>query len=167
MEKSKPSKSARKREDLELQQLGERLLALPIDVLDAIELDARLREAVLEARGISARGALRRQKQYIGKLMRHTDPEPIRRALDRLGSEDRRRKAVFREAERWRDRVATEGQAAVDALADCTGLRDPVLAQLVGELSGCRHEASRRRLLRRIFREVHRALTMKMQSGPG
>jgi ribosome-associated protein len=41
-------------------------------------------DAVLEARRIKAHGALRRQKQYIGKLMGRIDPEPIREALERL-----------------------------------------------------------------------------------
>jgi len=80
----KPSKSARKREYLELQKLGEELLTVrESDLLD-IELDEDLREAVLEARKIRSRGALRRQKQYIGKLMRRTDPAPIRDALARV-----------------------------------------------------------------------------------
>jgi len=81
---SKPSKSARKREYLALQKLGEELLALrEADLLD-IELEEDLREAVLEARQIKSHGALRRQKQYIGKLMRQIDPEPVRAALARV-----------------------------------------------------------------------------------
>lgn len=81
---SKPSKSARKREYLALQKLGEELLALrEADLLD-IELEEDLREAVLEARQIKSHGALRRQKQYIGKIMRRVDPEPIRTAIARL-----------------------------------------------------------------------------------
>ena len=84
MTDSKPSKSARKREYLALQKLGEELLKLrESDLLD-IELDDDLREAVLEARRIRSHGALRRQKQYIGKLMRHIDPEPLRAALARV-----------------------------------------------------------------------------------
>ncbi len=81
---SKPSKSARKREYLALQKLGEELLTLrESDLLD-MELDEDLLEAVLEARQMRSRGALRRQKQYIGKLMRHIDPEPLRIALARV-----------------------------------------------------------------------------------
>ena len=52
--------------------------------LQAMPLDEELRDAVLEARRIKAHGALRRQKQYIGKLMGRIDPEPIREALGRL-----------------------------------------------------------------------------------
>lgn len=84
MTDSKPSKSARKREYLALQKLGEELLTLRESDLRGIELDEGLREAVLEARRIRSRGALRRQKQYIGKLMRHVDPAPLRAALARV-----------------------------------------------------------------------------------
>jgi len=78
---SKPSKSARKREYLALQKLGEELLTLRESDLLGIELDEDLLEAVLEARRIKSHGALRRQKQYIGKLMRNIDPELLRTAL--------------------------------------------------------------------------------------
>lgn len=84
MTETKPSKSARKREYLALQKLGEELLAVKEPDLLGIELADELLEAVLEARRIKSHGALRRQKQYIGKLMRQVDPEPIRAALARL-----------------------------------------------------------------------------------
>jgi len=81
---TKPSKSARKRAYLALQKLGEELITLRESDLQAMPLDEELRDAVLEARRIKAHGALRRQKQYIGKLMGRIDPEPIREALARL-----------------------------------------------------------------------------------
>lgn len=85
MDDLKPSKSARKREYLALQKLGEELIALRASELQSMPLDEGLLEAIVEARHIKAHGALRRQKQYIGKLMGALeDPEPIREALERL-----------------------------------------------------------------------------------
>lgn len=84
MDDTKPSKSARKREHIALQKLGEELISLRETEIEALPIDDDLREAVLEARRIRANGALRRQKQYIGKLMRQVDPEPIRAALARI-----------------------------------------------------------------------------------
>lgn len=84
MTELKPSKSARKREFLALQKLGEELIQLKESDLRQIGLSEDLLEAVLEARHIKAHGALRRQKQYIGKIMRHIDSEPIRAAMIRL-----------------------------------------------------------------------------------
>jgi len=80
----KPSKSARKREYLALQKLGEELITLKESDLDSLPLGDNLREAVMEARQIKANGALRRQKQYIGKLMRHIDPEPLLAEMAKL-----------------------------------------------------------------------------------
>jgi ribosome-associated protein len=82
---TKPSKSARKRAYLALQKLGEELITLRDSDLRSLPLDEELLDAVLEAQSIKAHGALRRQKQYIGKLMgRIDDAEPIREALERL-----------------------------------------------------------------------------------
>ena len=84
MTESKPSKSAKKREFLALQKLGEDLIDVKESDLREMSLDEGLLEAVLNAQKIKSRGARRRQKQYIGKLMRQVDPAPIRAALARL-----------------------------------------------------------------------------------
>ncbi len=84
MDDLKPSKSARKREYLALQKLGEELISLKESDLASLPLDENLLDAVLEARQIKAHGAMRRQKQYIGKLMRHIDPEPLRIEMAKL-----------------------------------------------------------------------------------
>jgi ribosome-associated protein len=81
---TKPSKSARKRQYLALQKLGEELLTVKESDLLSMDLDDDLLAAIQDARRIKSRGALRRQKQFIGKLMRGIDPEPIRAALERV-----------------------------------------------------------------------------------
>jgi ribosome-associated protein len=81
---TKPSKSARKREYLALQKLGEELLTVKESDLQSMDLDEDLLAAIHDARHIKSHGALRRQKQFIGKLMRGIDPEPIRAALERV-----------------------------------------------------------------------------------
>ena len=87
MDDSKPSKSARKREYRALQKLGEDLIPLLESDLRSMNLGEALLDAVLEAKRMKKRGALRRQKQYIGKLMgRLDDPEPIRAELARIRS---------------------------------------------------------------------------------
>ena len=84
MDETKPSKSARKRDYLARQKLGEELIPLQEADLLAMGLDEDLLDAVLDAKRMKKHGALRRQKQYIGKLMGRIDPEPIREALARL-----------------------------------------------------------------------------------
>lgn len=78
----KPSKSAIKRAMTELQALGEQLVALSAEQLKKIELPEDLRDAVRDAQRFTQHEARRRQLQYIGRLMRNLDAEPIRAALD-------------------------------------------------------------------------------------
>lgn len=90
----RPSKSARKREALAAQKLGEELILLRDADLDALELPERLSEAIRQARRIRSRAAGARQRQYIGKLMREIDLEPILAAL--AASADRPARAARR-----------------------------------------------------------------------
>lgn len=76
-----PSRTQLKRESDALQKLGEALLELPQSRLDGLEMDERLREALRACRKISAHGGRKRQLQYIGKLMRQANAEPLREAV--------------------------------------------------------------------------------------
>ena len=78
----RPSRSARKRAALAAQSLGVRLTRLTAAQLQALALPVELLEALLEAQRLQSRAALARQRQYIGRLMRQMDLEPVRRALD-------------------------------------------------------------------------------------
>ncbi len=158
MTQPKPSKSARKREQLELQQLGERLIGLSADELQALPIDERLRDAVLAASKIRAHGALRRQKQLIGKLMRSCDPEPIRHALAARESDDRLAKRVFADAERWRDRITDGGDEAIHEFCEQTGAAAAPLAELLGRIRTAPGERAEKGLRRQLFRAIHDAL---------
>lgn len=76
-----PSKSSRKRDMHALQTLGEELVALNAEQLKRLALPDVLDSAVRAAQGFRME-ARRRQLQYIGKLMRKVDPEPIRAMLE-------------------------------------------------------------------------------------
>lgn len=159
---SKPSKSAKKREKLELQELGEALISLTATQLARLDLDERLFDAITLARSISSHGALRRQKQLIGKLMRGVDAEPIRSALDAIGSSDRLQKRVFREAERWRDRITGTDPAALDAFFDYLGHDSKPLLEHLQALRGASHERARKHAQKQVFREIHREVASKV-----
>ena len=158
MTDSKPSKSARKREQQALQSLGEQLISLGDAELASLALDERLEDAVKNARGMKAHGALRRQKQLIGKLMRDLDPEQIRSALVELRADDARDKQIFARAEKWRDRLIREGSGALDAFAAETGSPDPGLPSLLAELDVAFSERDEKTVRRKIFRRIHEIL---------
>lgn len=163
MTQPKPSKSARKREQLELQQLGEQLIELPADELLSLPIEERLRDAVVAASKIRAHAALRRQKQLIGKLMRGCDPEPIRRALEARAADDRRAKRVFADAERWRDRLVNGGNEILYAFCEQSGAPSATLADLLGQIRRAPSERVEKGLRRQLFREIHDALLARAQ----
>jgi ribosome-associated protein len=151
----RPSKSARKREALDLQSLGEELVELPPPELDALGLPETLHDAIVAARVISSRGALVRQRQLIGKLMREIDPAPIRAALARRGSADRARAAHERLIGEWRDRLLSDdGSAWEDFRSACPQAPlEELLAlsrQARAERDSARPPAASRRLFRRL-----------------
>ncbi len=115
-----PSKSQVKRDMHALQQLGERLVRLDAGHFKALAHEAalpeRLVDAVAAARSITAWGARKRQLQFVGKLMRDVDPEPIQRRLELWAQGhdvDRERQHTL---EAWRERLLAEPHA-LDALA--------------------------------------------------
>jgi ribosome-associated protein len=155
---SKPSKSARKRAQQDLQSLGEELAALGEDELAALDLDERLLEAIRAAAGIRSRSALRRQRQLIGKLMRNVDPGPIRERLALLRARENIDKRRFAAAERWRERLVSGGADAITAFEAEVGLEDDELRLSLAEFGAAPDERRRKAARRKIFRRVHAIL---------
>ncbi len=102
------SKTQRKAEADAQQMVGKRLIALPNDRLKKLNLAESLYEAIIEAKRLTANGAIRRQLQYIGRLMRKTDIEPIEEQLSRWDGKNSEENARFHALERWRDRLIEE-----------------------------------------------------------
>ena len=108
------TKSALKRQMTALQEIGEILVDLPAAELKKIPLENPLLDAIMTARSLKSHEARRRQLQYIGKIMRHTDVSPIQNALEILQNKSRQGKAHFHQMERWRDRLVKEGDVALE-----------------------------------------------------
>lgn len=109
-----PSKSQRKRDALALQKMGEALVALKPHVLEGLELPERLQDAIELAQRTTAHGGKKRQLQYIGKLMRTVDVEPIEQFLAALNDGQQRARGIHHQIEKWRDRLLTEGVEVID-----------------------------------------------------
>ena len=110
-EEQRLSKSARKREAATLQELGVQLSALPDQEIKALGLPDSLFTALRDLRRLPSHGAQVRQRQYIGKLMRTIDPEPV---LAKLAERKQRHDSEirhFQQIERWRDRLLSEPAA--------------------------------------------------------
>jgi ribosome-associated protein len=112
------SKTRRKRAMEELQALGEALAALPANRLKKIELPEDLREAIdLIQRMTRQDEARRRQMQYIGRLMRKVESEPIRAALAAARGDSAAETARLHRIERLRDTLLEDETAALNEIA--------------------------------------------------
>lgn len=107
-----PSKSQRKREMHALQDLGEQLVALSVERLRKVPMPEELFDAVRDAQRFTAHGARRRQMQYIGKLMRSVEVEPIRAALDAFKNVSKEEIARHHRLERLRDEFLADEKVA-------------------------------------------------------
>ena len=109
-----PSKSELKRQMLERQKLAEVLAALSSDALKTIPLDETIKTAIAETNRIKSFEAIRRHKQYLGKLMRSLDDdelESIQKRLDAIQGVSKAETAKLHFLENYRDRLIANDDA--------------------------------------------------------
>jgi len=111
-----PSRSSLKREAHARQDFGEALLKLSKRQLARLPLDDDLAKALAEAQQMHQHGAHKRQRQYIGKLLRKVDVEPLQQAYARITNHYREDVEQHHDLEKWRDRLLQEGDRALGDL---------------------------------------------------
>lgn len=116
METPDKTRSQIKQEIEELQKIGEQLVKLRPEQIAQIDMPEALREAVLFAQTITAREALRRQLQYIGRLMREIDPAPIQQALKHKDQFHVIGMQTFHQLEQWRDELINGNESLIQEL---------------------------------------------------
>ena len=151
-----PSKTRRKLEMHELQDLGVALVALDPRRLATLELPEPLVDAIVLARRTNRHEARRRQMQYIGRLMRDVDPAPIRAALAAWGEGPRRERERFALVERWRDRLLDEADGLQAFVAAYPAAPHDALAALVAAARAERARGAPPAKSRALFRELKR-----------
>jgi ribosome-associated protein len=150
------SKSARKREAASLQELGVQLSALPDREIDELDLPDNLCTALRDLRRLPTHGAQVRQRQYIGKLMRNIDAEPL---LAKLKERKQRHDVEirhFQKIESWRDRLLTEPDAADELLEEHPAADRAELAKLLEKAAKERVEQRSPSAARELFAFLRR-----------
>ncbi len=107
------SKSQQKREAAALQALGVELSKLSLTRLEAYPLSEKLKQTIIEAQSLKSHGAIRRQAQLIGKLMRSADVDAILAIHEQLNAKDKAQSVDFHECEAWRTRLINDGNTAL------------------------------------------------------
>lgn len=107
------SKTEVKRQMQALQDLGAKLTKLNQEQLDKLNLSSRLRSAIDEFHRIKSHGAQKRHLQYVGKVLRTEDADEIEHAIGLFEAGHQAHTQVFHKLERWRDRLITDGNSAL------------------------------------------------------
>jgi ribosome-associated protein len=151
------SKSQLKRDSEDLKELGEALIKMSPAERARVPLPEAIDAAIELAQRITSHGAMRRQVQYLGKLLRETDAAPIRAAVEAIRHTGLQSAAHFQRLERWRDRLLAEGDPAISEFlevfpaADRNQLRQLVRAATKESTDGAPPKSAR--ALFRLLRE--------------
>jgi ribosome-associated protein len=162
----RPSKTQRKKDSHDRQDLGEALAQMSEDRLTALGMDESLLEAIRELKRTRTHEGRRRQLQYVGKLMRRTDPEPLREAVAATQLGRAKDALALHEAERWR----TELIASDDALTRFTGAHPGAdVQQLRSLIRAARKDAAASAEQRsgRAYRDLFRFIRACEAAGDG
>lgn len=111
---TRPNKTQIKRDCDHLVGLGEDILKLKTDERESLNLPDELTEAVNTALKIKSRSGLKRQRLYIGKLIRSLDHEVIEAQVKKIQHRHDTNTAQFKRLEKWRDDLIDNNKAALN-----------------------------------------------------
>ena len=114
----KISKTKRKQQMHELQDIGEELVELSKEALSKIPMSEDLLDAIKEYKRLNAHEARRRQMQFIGKIMRKEDTAPIREKLEQIRGSSTAATALLHRIERYRSAMIDKDEAITQFLSD-------------------------------------------------
>lgn len=150
------SKTQIKQEMLALQKLGQELVNLGEAALKKMPMDDELEDAVMLARRINRKkDGFRRQLQFIGKLLRTRDVEPIEIALNELRNTHQRANQQFHKLEKTRDDLIARGDDAInELLGENPDLDRQKLRQLVRQANKEKQQNKPPKASREIFQYI-------------
>lgn len=166
-----PSKSMLKRASHDLQGLGQQLLDMPASRLAEIDLPERLRDAIDAYKTTRSFEGKRRQLQFIGKVMREIDAEPLREAVAQYQLGHAHNALALHRAEGWRaELIADDNKDAVTRWA--AEFPDTDVQQLRTLVRNARKDASldpekrNGRAFRELFQFIKKAQESQTDAPP-
>ena len=153
-----PSRSQQRREALEVLELARQLSGMTPQQVARLPVPDHLLPHIDETRRITSHIAHKRQLQFLAKQMRKEDDEvleAIRDALDEHGDAARVEAAQLHRAEAWRDRLISDGDAALAELLDAYPRAD---RQHLRQLARNAHDERLKNKPPHAYRELFREL---------
>ncbi len=159
------SKSQLKRDMHALQALGEQLIQLNNSRLVKLSLPENLHEALITAKNIKKHGALKRQTQYIGRLMRNIDAQPIIDYLASLQAKKQQGNEEFKKIEIWRDKLLSQDfQALNDLISQYPHLDIQHIRTLVRNALAQSKQGKTPKASRALFKYLRTSITQPQQA---
>lgn len=146
------SRTQLKKEATALQKMGEKLASLKDEQLKTMDLSDELIAAIRNFRSMTSHGAKRRQRQYIGALMRDLDVTPIEQALLEIEQGAYARAKEFHRLEGWRDRLVDGDDEAMEEILATFSADRQRLGQLVRSARKEREKNATKKSVRNLFR---------------
>lgn len=158
-----PSRSANRREALDILALGEALAALSEAQLARLPIPDELLPHIRDTQRITSHGARKRQQAFLAKQMRRQDEETldaIRDGMSKDGDAGRRETALLQRVEVLRDELlGNDGDDAMTALlAEQPGADRQHLRQLVRNTLEERRRNKPPHAYRELFRQLRELL---------
>lgn len=155
-EEAHNSKSAKKREADALKALGMQLAALSQSQIKELELSEKLATAITAYQKITSNSAKRRQRQFIGGLLRN-DPdetEAIRARYLAITEHDADAKRVHHELENWRDRLIAGDEALTAFVNEYPEASAQEVRLLIRRARTAKDDAQRKLATRTLYRKL-------------
>ncbi|MFZ9034662.1 MAG: ribosome biogenesis factor YjgA [Francisellaceae bacterium] len=156
------SKTRVKKEYLEITELGRQLLNLSHDKIKKLPLDERIIQELIKAKSMQ-RIALKRQIQYIGKLMRNSDIEAAKGILNELENKHKQDNLKFHRLEILRDTLLNPAQSDT-ALSELIMAYPELDVQKLRQLIRNHHKEQQQNKPPRCFKELFQLLKDTIQS---
>lgn len=148
----KLSRTQKKKEAEALQEYGVKLVKLRDDQINAIALPEEILHAIKLAKTLR-HGALRRQLQYIGTLMRKHNVASIQEILYNTEQSNRKISRSIREIEKWRDNLMAGNDAVMkEIIGKCPDADLQCISELVQKAEAEKEAGKPPRAARMLFR---------------
>ncbi len=151
------SKSQQKKAMDRLQAIGEQLAELSANQLKKLPISEELREALLFLSTLKSNEAKRRDKQLIGKLMRHENEDALLQSLNQ-----RQQPNLERQLSLWVERLMSQGESAVnEAVRQYPAAeRHPMRQALRAALYEQEHNPTETKAKQRLFTYLREAVLL-------
>ena len=160
------SKTQMKKQMNDLQALGMELTKLSSDTLKKIGLDEELFEAIVTYKKITSNSALKRQAQFIGRLMRDTDPAPIEAYLAKLRGDNTVHNAFLQRVEQARTRLLADDGSITQFMADFPQADAGKLRTLIRNTKKEQEQNKPPKNFRALFQEIKAVMEAGQSDAP-